>query len=72
MRTLRTSSVALAAALSLTLAACGGSDDEGGEDTAAPAAEEPSFEAGTPMAEIAEVAGADQREVEPEVTAVRG
>ena len=54
MRTLRTSSVALAAALSLTLAACGGSDDEGGEDTAAPAAEEPSFEAGTPMAEIAE------------------
>ena len=49
MRTLRTSSVALAAALSLTLAACGGGDDEGGEDTAAPVAEKPSFEAGTPM-----------------------
>ncbi len=54
MRTLRTSSVALAAALSLTLAACGGGDDEGGEDTAAPVAEEPTFEAGTPMAELAE------------------
>ena len=54
MRTLRTSSVALAAALSLTLAACGGGDDEASEDTAAPAAEEPSFEPGTKMAELAE------------------
>ncbi len=54
MRTVRTSSIALAAALSLTLAACGGSDDEGAEDVAAPVAEEPSFEAGTRMAELAE------------------
>jgi glutamate transport system substrate-binding protein len=54
MRTLRTSSVALAAALTLTLAACGGGDDEG-TDTAAPEPEaEVTFEAGTKMAEIVE------------------
>jgi glutamate transport system substrate-binding protein len=52
MRTLRLSSLALAAALSLTMTACG-SDDEGGDDTAAPPpAEETDFEAGTKMAEI--------------------
>ena len=53
MRTPRLSSVALAAALSLTLAACGG--DDGGSDTAAPPVEEDvQFEAGTKMAEIAD------------------
>lgn len=54
MRTLRTSSVALAAALSLTLAACGGGDDAGGEDTAAAPQTETSFPAGSKMAEIKE------------------
>lgn len=38
MRTLRTPAVALAAALSLTLAACGGGDDGGQPDVAAPGA----------------------------------
>ena len=53
MRTPRLSSVALAAALSLTLAACGGGDD--GDDTAAaPVEEDVQFEAGTKMAEIAD------------------
>ncbi len=51
MRTLRSSSLALAAALSLTMTACGGG--EGGGDTAAPA-EKADFEAGTRMAELAE------------------
>jgi glutamate transport system substrate-binding protein len=55
MRTLRTSSVALAAALTLTLAACGGGDDEGGgTDTAAEPEAEVSFAADSRMAEIAE------------------
>ncbi len=54
MRSLRTSSVALAAALSLTLAACGGSDDEGGEDTAAAPEPAASFPADSKMAEIVE------------------
>ncbi len=53
MRTLRYSSIALAAALSLTLTACG-SDDGGGSDVANPPAEETDFEAGTRMAELAE------------------
>lgn len=52
MRANRLTSVALAAALSLTLAACG-SDDDGGDDVAAPNTEA-SFEAGTRMAELAE------------------
>jgi glutamate transport system substrate-binding protein len=54
MRTLRTSSLALAAALSLTLAACGGGDEGGGEDTAAAPEPEVSFPADSRMAEIAE------------------
>ena len=55
MRTLRTSSVALAAALTLTLAACGGGDDEGGgTDTAAEPEAEVSFAPASKMAEIAE------------------
>jgi glutamate transport system substrate-binding protein len=46
--------LAVATALALSLAACGGSDD-GGEDTAAaPTPEAAEFEAGTPMAELAE------------------
>ena len=52
MRLLRSSSLALVAALSLALTACGGSDD-GGDDTAATVADKPSFAAGTPMAELA-------------------
>ena len=52
MRTLRLSSVALAAALSLSLAACG-SDDDGDDDVATPDTKA-SFEAGTRMAELAE------------------
>jgi len=52
MRSLRFSSLALAAALSLTMTACGGGDDGGG-DTAAPV-EETDFEPGTRMAELAE------------------
>ncbi len=51
MRSLRLSSVALAAALSLTLAACGSDDD--GDDVATPDTDA-SFEAGTRMAELAE------------------
>ena len=54
MRSLRTSSVALAAALSLTLAACGGGDEEGGEDTAAAPEPAASFPADSRMAEIVE------------------
>ena len=54
MRSLRTSSVALAATLSLTLAACGGSDEEGGEDTAAAPEPAVSFPADSKMAEIVE------------------
>jgi glutamate transport system substrate-binding protein len=54
MRSLRTSSVALAAALSLTLAACGGSEDDGGEDTAAAPEPAASFPADSKMAEIVE------------------
>ena len=50
MRTLRLSSLALAAALSLTMTACGGDDD--GDEVAAPEASA-SFEAGTRMAELA-------------------
>jgi glutamate transport system substrate-binding protein len=50
MRSLRFSSLALAAALSLTMTACGGDD---GEDTAAPV-EETNFEAGTTMAKLAD------------------
>jgi glutamate transport system substrate-binding protein len=53
MRNLRTSSLALAAALSLTLTACGG-DDEGADEVAAPVEEDVSFEEGTMMAEIVE------------------
>ena len=52
MRSVRLSSVALAAALSLTLAACG-SDDDGNDDVANPPAET-DFEEGTRMAELAE------------------
>ncbi len=51
MRSLRLSSLALAAALSLTMTACG--DDDNGDDVAAPDAN-PTFEAGTRMAELAE------------------
>jgi glutamate transport system substrate-binding protein len=51
VRSIRLSSVALAAALSLSLAACGSDDD--GDDIAAPDTEA-SFEAGTRMAELAE------------------
>ena len=57
MRTSRLSTVALAAALSLTMAACGSNDaDTGtdGDDTAAPPASETDFEAGSRMAELAE------------------
>jgi glutamate transport system substrate-binding protein len=53
MRTLRIRSLALAASLALTLAACGGGDDSGNGDVAAPDTEA-SFEAGTRMAELAE------------------
>jgi len=52
VRSVRLSSVALAAALSLTLAACG-SDDDGDTDVANPPAET-DFEEGTRMAELAE------------------
>ena len=53
MRTSRFSSLAVAAALTVTLAACGGDEDT--DDAAAPAVEtEASFEPGTRMAELAE------------------
>lgn len=52
MRNLRTCSIALAAALSLTLSACGG--DDATEDVAAPVETDTSFEEGTRMAELAE------------------
>jgi len=51
MRSLRISTLALTAALAMTLTACGG-DDEGGEDVAAPVDTEATFEPGTRMAEI--------------------
>ena len=54
MRTSRTRSLALAAALTLSLAACGGGDDEGTEDVAAPVESSPEFDPGTRMAELAE------------------
>ncbi len=56
MRTLHLSSLALAAALSLTLTACGSDDEGGGDDTAAAPspATETDFEAGSRMAEIVE------------------
>ncbi len=50
MRPTRALAAAAALTLSMALAACGG--DDGGEDTAAPEAEQPSFEAGTRMAEL--------------------
>ena len=53
MRSLRFSSLALAAALSLTMTACGGGDDGGGDDTAAPT-EQTDFPEGSRMAELAE------------------
>ena len=53
MRPLRTSTLALTAALALTMTACGGSDD-GGEDTAAPRPSAQEFEPGSRMAEIVE------------------
>ena len=53
MRTLRTSSLALAAALSLTLTACGG-DDEPADEVAAPVETAAEFEEGTMMADIVE------------------
>ena len=52
MRTTR--SLALAATLCLTLAACGGGDDEGGDDTAAAPEPAASFPADSKMAEIVE------------------
>ena len=45
MRSMRTSTLALTAALALTMTACGGSDDD--SDVAAPVDTEASFEAGT-------------------------
>jgi len=51
MPSLRISTLALTAALAMTLTACGG-DDEGGEDVAAPVDTEVTFEPGTRMAEI--------------------
>ncbi len=53
MRSLRYSSLALAAALSLTMTACGGGDDEGGEDTAAPV-EKTDFPEGSRMKALAD------------------
>jgi glutamate transport system substrate-binding protein len=56
MRALRSSSLAITAALALTLSACGGDDEDSG-DAAPPAVDEnaaESFEAGTRMAELAE------------------
>ena len=52
MRSLRLSSLALAAALAMTMTACG--DDDGGSSEAVKPAENPKFEAGTRMAELAE------------------
>jgi glutamate transport system substrate-binding protein len=52
MRPLRFSSLALAAALSLTMTACGGGDDEG-NDTTKPA-DKADFAAGSTMAKLAE------------------
>jgi glutamate transport system substrate-binding protein len=55
MRTRRFALAAVAATAALVLAACGGDDGEaGGEDTAAPAEEAPSFAAGTTMADLSE------------------
>jgi glutamate transport system substrate-binding protein len=55
MRTTRARAVLAAAVLTLGLAACGGDDDDGGTDTAAPSpAEDPEFEEGSRMAELAE------------------
>ena len=53
MRTLRTS-LALAAALSLTLTACGSDDEGGGDDTAAPVEAEASFAPDSTMATLKE------------------
>ena len=56
MRTLRTGTIALSAAMALTLTACGGDDaavEEGG-DVAATVEEAPEFDEGTMMAEIVE------------------
>ena len=54
MRTARTRSFALAATLCLTLAACGGGDEEGGGDTASAPEPAASFPADSKMAEIVE------------------
>jgi glutamate transport system substrate-binding protein len=55
MRATRSRSAALAAVLALTLAACGGGDDDNGDTAGAPTVEEsPEFEAGSRMAELAE------------------
>ncbi len=51
MRSLRISSLALAAALSLTMTACGG---DGGDDTANPPAAQTDFPEGSRMAELAD------------------
>jgi glutamate transport system substrate-binding protein len=53
MQTLRTSSLALAAALALTLTACGGEEEPAPDEVAAPAAET-DFPAGSRMAELSE------------------
>jgi glutamate transport system substrate-binding protein len=53
MRSLRFSSLALAAALSLTMTACGGGDSEEEPDTAAPA-EDTDFAEGSRMKELAD------------------
>jgi glutamate transport system substrate-binding protein len=53
MRSLRTTTLALAAALSLTMTACGGSDEEPA-DTAAPAESEVDLPEGSRMAELNE------------------
>jgi glutamate transport system substrate-binding protein len=55
MRAPRAKAVLAAAVLSLTLAACGSDDEEGGgTDTAAPSEEAAEFEAGSRMAELQE------------------
>ncbi len=52
MRAPRALAVSAAVALSLSLAACGGDDEDGGTDTAAPEPTQQEFEAGSRMAEL--------------------
>ena len=54
MRSRRTILAAVAAVSALTLSACGGGDDDTAAAPEPDVAEAPEFEAGTPMAEIAE------------------